>query len=112
MTLIIAKSFDNKREAMQGYHRVGRFGDKCLRVIFKDNPLIDTKALTTYKMNAFKFVSAMAKKPVIMKPITVKEIIIPDKKPNAVAVAKSAPYSSMGRKRVNALLSASHDGMK
>jgi len=112
MTLIIAKSFDNKREAMQGYHRVGRFGDKCLRVIFKDNPLIDTKALATYKMNAFKFVSAMAKKPVIMKPITVKEIVIPDNKPNAVAVAKSAPYSSMGRKRVNALLSTSHDGMK
>ncbi len=38
MTLIVAKSFNNKREAMQGYHRVGRLGDKCLRVICKDNP--------------------------------------------------------------------------
>lgn len=27
MTLIVAKSFANKREAMQGYCRVGRFGD-------------------------------------------------------------------------------------
>ena len=97
---------------MQGYHRVGRFGDRCLRVIFKDNPLIDTKALATYKMNAFKFVSVMAKKPVIMKPITIKEIVVPDKKPNAVATAKSAPYLSMGKKRVSALLSTSNDGMK
>ena len=27
MTLVLAKSFENMREAMQGYNRVGRFGD-------------------------------------------------------------------------------------
>ena len=42
MTLVVAKSFSNKREAMQGYYRVGRFGDSCSRVQFKDIPLINT----------------------------------------------------------------------
>jgi len=110
MTLIIAKSFDNKREAMQGYHRVGRFGDRCLRVIFKDNPLTDTKALATYKMNAFKFVSAMAKKPVTMKVITVKEIVVPEKK--ALTTTTKPAYLSMSRKRTQELLATSKNGMK
>jgi hypothetical protein len=34
MTLVIAKSFINKREAMQGFSRVGRFGDEAKRVKF------------------------------------------------------------------------------
>ena len=55
ISLLIAKSFVNKREAIQGYYRVGRFGDKYYRVIFKDVNLIDTKAELTYKLNAFKF---------------------------------------------------------
>jgi hypothetical protein len=29
---------------MQGYHRVGRFGDQCWRVEFKDIPLVDPEA--------------------------------------------------------------------
>lgn len=32
ITLVVAKSFDNKREAAQGLSRVGRFGDACNRV--------------------------------------------------------------------------------
>jgi len=55
ISLVIPKSFQNKREAMQGYYRVGRFGDKCYRADFKDVDLIDAKAELTYKLNAFKF---------------------------------------------------------
>lgn len=29
MTLLIARSFDNQREGIQGSNRVGRFGDEC-----------------------------------------------------------------------------------
>jgi len=32
ISLVISKSFVNKREAIQGFYRVGRFGDKCWRV--------------------------------------------------------------------------------
>jgi hypothetical protein len=35
LTLVIAKSFPNMREAIQGFNRVGRFGDVGKRVIFK-----------------------------------------------------------------------------
>lgn len=36
MTLVIAKAFINKREAIQGFSRVGRHGDKCKRAKFED----------------------------------------------------------------------------
>jgi len=55
ISLVIAKSFVNKREAIQGYYRAGRFGDKCYRVAFKDVDLIDAKAELAYKLSAFKF---------------------------------------------------------
>jgi hypothetical protein len=77
MTLVVAKSFENKREAMQGYHRVGRFDDQCWRVEFKDVPLIDPKAQTKYNLDAYKFVAAMQKKPIQMKAVPVKPIIVP-----------------------------------
>jgi hypothetical protein len=48
MALVIAKPFMNKREAMQGFSRVGRFGDDCLRAKFKDVALIDRKAELVY----------------------------------------------------------------
>ena len=41
MTLVIDRSFENFREAIQGYHRVGRFGDICKRIRFSDVTLID-----------------------------------------------------------------------
>ena len=78
ITLVLAKSFDNKREAAQGLSRVGRFGDACRRVQFKDTPLIDVKAHTAYKMKLFKFIEAMQRKPVQMKQVLVKEIIVPE----------------------------------
>ena len=40
--------------------RSGRHGDKCVKVIFKGIPLIDNKALSLYKLKAFKFVTSMA----------------------------------------------------
>lgn len=43
MTLVIAQSFDNHREAVQGFNRVGRFGDECYRVRFSDTAIIDKK---------------------------------------------------------------------
>lgn len=55
MTLVIAQSFDNRREANQGYNRVGRFGDNCKRVIFKDVDLVDITADKKYKATLFKF---------------------------------------------------------
>ena len=44
MTLVIDRSFDNFREALQGYHRVERFGDICKRICFSDVTLIDKRA--------------------------------------------------------------------
>jgi hypothetical protein len=46
MTLVIAKSFANKRDAVQGFSRVGRFGDKCSRERFTDVEIIDKTAET------------------------------------------------------------------
>jgi hypothetical protein len=86
MTLIIAESFANQREAMQGYYRVGRFGDKCWRVSFKDTTLINADALRRYKQQAMKFLMDM-KKPVTMKAVKVKEIKMPTLK-----VTKTSTY--------------------
>jgi hypothetical protein len=43
MTLVIAKSFLSKRDAVQGFNRVGRFGDECSREKFTDVEIIDKK---------------------------------------------------------------------
>jgi hypothetical protein len=43
MTLLIAKSFINRRDAIQGFNRVGRFGDKCSREKFTDVEIFDKK---------------------------------------------------------------------
>jgi glutaredoxin-related protein len=42
-TLVNAQSFVNKRDAIQGFNRVGRFGDKCSREKFNDVEIIDKK---------------------------------------------------------------------
>jgi hypothetical protein len=44
MHLIIAKSFETERGALQGLNRVGRFGDRCTRVRFTDTSLINKAA--------------------------------------------------------------------
>ena len=41
IALVIAKSFSNPRQAQQGLGRVGRNGDKAVRVILKGVPLVD-----------------------------------------------------------------------
>ena len=99
MTLVLAKSFENMREAMQGYNRVGRFGDQCLRVEFKDIPLIDKKAEATYKLNAYKFVSAMQKKPVQVKAVAVKPITVPQQKSSTAAAKLKYQSKKLGQER-------------
>ena len=41
ITLIIAKSFPSKRDALQGFNRVGRFTDKGIRSRFTDTAILD-----------------------------------------------------------------------
>ncbi|CDW88318.1 UNKNOWN [Stylonychia lemnae] len=119
ISLLIAKSFLNKREAIQGFYRVGRFGDKCYRVSFKDVDLIDAKAELTYKLNAFKFLQALSRKTIQMKQINATDLTGQNKKTPA-ATGKTTPTRqdknpttrqiktsyqwSMGRKRTNALV--------
>ena len=111
MALVLAASFGNMREAMQGYHRVGRFGDQCWRVSFKDIPLVNPREAAAYRMQAFQFISAMQAKPVQMKPVTVKAIAVPAEATKSVA--KLPKYKSkMGAKRVQALTGESADKTK
>lgn len=44
MALVIDQSFENLREAIQGYNRVGRFEDQCKRIRFDGVTLVDQKA--------------------------------------------------------------------
>jgi hypothetical protein len=48
VTLILAKSFENEREAMQALNRVGRFGDDCKRILLESVPLLDDDAVFNY----------------------------------------------------------------
>jgi hypothetical protein len=41
LTLVVAKSFTCRRDALQGFNRVGRFIDKCFRDRFTDTPILD-----------------------------------------------------------------------
>jgi hypothetical protein len=58
MHLIIAKSFDTERSALQGLNRVGRFGDRCVRVRFTDSALINKAAAGKFRA---KLVIALGK---------------------------------------------------
>ena len=48
IALIVAASFGNRRAAMQGLSRVGRFGDQCKRIGLKNVHLVDAKQELTY----------------------------------------------------------------
>ena len=45
LCLIVAKSFKTNRDRDQGLMRVGRYGDKCLRVKLSDVDIIDKNTL-------------------------------------------------------------------
>jgi hypothetical protein len=44
IALVLAKSFRYEREAIQGLNRVGRNGDECKRILFKQIPVVDLDA--------------------------------------------------------------------
>jgi hypothetical protein len=52
IALVIAKSFVNDREAIQGLNRVGRFGDQCRRICVNSIDLVDRE-------QAFKYSSVL-----------------------------------------------------
>jgi hypothetical protein len=74
MALVIAKPFINKREAMQGFSRVGRFGDDCLRAKFKDVALVDKKEELKYTGKLIQCSIKLQKKPVALKKISVEAL--------------------------------------
>lgn len=57
MTLILAASFSNQRQAMQGLCRVGRFGDNCKRYIAKDVVLINEDEKLKYVGSLIQFLN-------------------------------------------------------
>ena len=57
IVLIVSASFGNKRSALQGLSRVGRFGDPCQRICLKNVPLIDIKQETAYTAMLITFMS-------------------------------------------------------
>ena len=83
MTLVIAKPFENQREAVQGFNRVGRFGDKCCRVRFSEVQLVDKKLEMKYNASLMNFVSDMQKKPITLKAVIVKPVQTAKPKINA-----------------------------
>lgn len=97
LSLVIAKSFENKREAIQGFNRVGRFGDSFTRVRFNDTEIIDKKMSLAYTAKLFKFYAEMQKKKehLVLKQVVVKK---------AKLVTTDVKYTSrLGAKRVTAL---------
>ena len=72
MTLVVAQSFESKRESIQGMARVGRFGDSCKRVIFADVQLVDNSAELIYTAKLFQLLSQLEKKPIKMKQVQTK----------------------------------------
>jgi hypothetical protein len=80
ITLVIAKSFENQCEAMQGFSRVGRREDLCKRVKFSEVPLVDKKQEAIYNAKLMKFISETQKNPMVLKQIVVKAAAVPKSK--------------------------------
>jgi len=57
IALIVAASFGNRRAAMQGLSRVGRFGDLCKRIGLKNVPLVDPKLELAYTAMLMAFLN-------------------------------------------------------
>ena len=64
MHLIIAKSFDTERDALQGLNRVGRFGDSCIRTLFSDVSLVDIRASAVNRGKIMRFLAGLDKQKV------------------------------------------------
>ena len=108
MTLVVAKSFENHREAIQGFNRVGRFGDSCCRVKFNEVQLVDKKLEMLYNASLMKFITEMQKKPLTLKPISVK--VAKTEKSKKTSLPKSTTtYVSkiLGQRRTQLLMGQS-----
>jgi len=55
ITLILAKSFESERDAEQALARVGRFGDRCTRLLVYGVTLVDQELYTMMRANLVKF---------------------------------------------------------
>jgi hypothetical protein len=75
ITKVLAKSFENKREAIQGFNIVGRFGDNCPRVKFNGVEIIDKEMSRYYTAKLFRFYAEIQKKKkhLVLKPVPVKK---------------------------------------
>lgn len=65
ITLIVAASFENYREAVQGLCRVGRYSDPCERICIESIPLVSVALETEYYGRLGKFIAAHSKKIVV-----------------------------------------------
>lgn len=64
MSLVVARSFSNDREAIQGLGRVGRWGDQCKRIRFSDVPFVDQEAQLISSGLLIRASSQLQQKPV------------------------------------------------
>lgn len=79
MTLLIGRSFENYHDAIQGFYRVGRFDDKCQRIIFKDVKVVAKQSEMLYLKSLMQFYAQMATKPVAHQPVVVTKLAPPTK---------------------------------
>jgi len=104
LSLVIAKSFESKREAIQGFNRVGRFGDSFTRVRFDDVEIIDKKKALAYTSKLFRFFTEMQKSKEHLK---LKPVVVKKAKSVAAATVVAPPrhiQSNLGQKRIDVLL--------
>ena len=65
IVLVVDKSFDTRRDALQGLTRVGRFGDECVRILVKEVELFNPIANSVSYQAFFRFAqSIVPKKPI------------------------------------------------
>lgn len=75
LTLVIAQSFDNKRDATQAFNRVGRFGDSYCRVRFDDVDIINKKKEVAQLVKHTMLVGKLGKPDVAkLQPIVVNKV--------------------------------------
>jgi hypothetical protein len=88
---VFDKSFENKREAIQGFNRVGRFGDNCTRIKFNGVEIIDKEMSLAYTAKLFRFYTEMQKKKehLVLKPVAVKKAKRVIEKAAAITTIKS-----------------------